>query len=277
MPVFTVWTESGSFFSIYDIGSGFIQSGLIASGQIGRFHIASGELTGDSLGSGSIVSGLIASGQIGRFHIASGRLAGFELGSGAIVSGRVASGQIGFGHLANGSVQSGTLASGQISSFHIASGSLINHSQEVVPFYPTAQAGIWNITCEEPISGVRAVCVSQSGNLLIAMAAISGRMPAIGIVEENRISGAACRVYTIGTYQFTSGMADYSGFIGKRIWVGQSGQIVTLSGAWGSGGYLSGDLGQCVGVVWNSGGATFNVWPHMWSGGPLGASPAMAF
>jgi hypothetical protein len=64
------------------IGSGAITSGLIASGQIGSFHLSSG----------SVTSGKIASGQVGSFH----------LSSGAIVSGRIASGQVGLYHLASG-------------------------------------------------------------------------------------------------------------------------------------------------------------------------------
>lgn len=127
---------------------GSILSGQIGSGQIGNFHVASGQiqgligggipnvgsgtLNGFELGSGAIVSGRIASGQIGRFHVGSGQLAGFELGSGAIVSGRIASGQVGFGHLADASVQSGSLASGNVAKQHTASGLLQGAIQFVI-------------------------------------------------------------------------------------------------------------------------------------------------
>ena len=124
---------------------------------------------------------------------------------------------------------------------------------------------------EENISGVRAVAVSQSGNLRVAMAAVSGRMPAIGIVIDNRLSGEAANVYTVGQYQFASGMANFSGYLGKKIWVGRSGNVAVLSGTWSSGGYLSGDLGQGVGITFNSGNMIMSMDTVVWSGGPLGA------
>lgn len=106
---------------------------------------------------------------------------------------------------------------------------------------------------EEPISGLRAVCISPSGNIRIAMAGVSGRMPAIGITPDNVASGISCNVFTAGDVQAVAGLVDFSGYIGLPIYVGRSGQIVTASGAWNSGGFQSGDILQYIGVPGNSG------------------------
>jgi len=230
-------------------GSGSIASGAvqgffgttrqIASGTIGASDFGSGAVVAGAVGSGAVRSGNIASGSIGRFHIASGQLDGFELGSGAIVSGRVASGQIGFGHLANGAVQSGTVGSGQLFTYHLASGATATASQFGLVF---ASGTTWNQITAESVSGVRAVSLNQSGALQIAMASVSGTMPAIGIVVDNALSGIQANVYMMGTFQFTSGLADYSGWLGQGLLVGRSGHVVTMSGSFNSGGLLSGDV-----------------------------------
>lgn len=60
------------------IASGSVLNANIGSGQVqgiggtGVPNVASGTFTGFELGSGSVVSGRIASGQLGRFHMASG-------------------------------------------------------------------------------------------------------------------------------------------------------------------------------------------------------------
>ena len=211
-----------------------------------------------ALGDGSVNSGNIGSGQIGTFHVASGQFTGFELGSGAIVSGRIASGQIGTGHLADGSVTSGDIASGAIHVYHHASGDVVRAAAAVVPF----QSGIIPLITEEIISGVRAVNISQSGGIRIAMGSVSGRMPAIGVVIDNVLSGIPANVYTQGFFQVTSGMSDYSGWLGKPVWVGRSGQVVQWSGAFNSGGLnvaSGGDFLQRIGVAINSGAFLLNA------------------
>lgn len=256
-----------------------VQSGTLASGQVFTFHIASGGLLSGAfgsgqiahphLGSGAVLSGDIASGQIGSNHIASGQLTGFELGSGAIVSGRVASGQIGFGHLANASIQSGTLASGVVSTYSHASGDVAPGAATVSPL---VSGGIWTATTAEGVSGVRAVSLTQSGTLQVAMASVSGRMPAIGVVVANVASGIQTTVYDVLPYQFTSGMADYSGYLGRPLYVGRSGSVVTSSGSFNSGGFLSGDIRQTLGAVWNSGAALLMVLPDDSATGQRGAT-----
>lgn len=304
------------------IASGGARSGAMASGQIGNFHIASGQIqglagagvpniasgtfTGFELGSGSVISGRVASGQIGfghladnsvqsgsiasgqlsRFHVASGSLAGFELGSGAIVSGRIASGQVGVRHYADGSIQSGAIGSGQLASGHMDQNFITNIAGATnsgqVEFGAQFAGGTPSVSgatgdrlpgpemrliTAEIISGGRAVRINSSGRLEIAMASLSGRAGACGVSLGNALSGLSLQWAMVGTIQHTSGMADYSGYLGRRIWVGRSGQLVTISGSWNSGSFAStGDVWMAIGYAANSGGVVFNVTANLYSG-----------
>jgi len=125
----------------------------------------------------------------------------------------------------------------------------------------------------EAISGAVAVALNQSGQAIIAMAAVSGRMPAVGITVAgvNTLSGQSIAVVQMGgANQYSTTVANYSGYIGKRVWVGRSGQITTISGTFSSGGFASGDFGQSIGIIANSGAIWYNVDSTMFSGGPLG-------
>jgi hypothetical protein len=122
----------------------------------------------------------------------------------------------------------------------------------------------------EAISGHRAVFCNQSGQIQIAMSSVSGRMPAIGVVIDSVVSGGLCNIYQNGFLQFAAGTTDFSGYVGTRAWVGRSGQITSLSGSWSSGGFGSGDIGQHLGQIVNSGAVLVNLNPSAWSGGPLG-------
>jgi hypothetical protein len=117
----------------------------------------------------------------------------------------------------------------------------------------------WTALTEEIVSGSVAVCLSQSGNIRIAMASVSGRMPAVGVVFQNTLSGLPANVYTAGAFQFTSGLVDFSGYLGQSLFVGRSGQIVTTSGSFNSGGLLSGDVIQPIGYALNSGGGMMGI------------------
>ena len=92
----------------------------------------------------------------------------------------------------------------------------------------------------------------------------------MGICYDNFLSGLPARVHVAGFSQCASGLNDYSGFLGKRLWIGRSGNVVAISGAWASGGWLSGDIGQAVGYAVNSGGFLISIVPVTWSGGPFG-------
>lgn len=279
-------SASGVFFpaSASGIWSGSTwYSGSIASGQIGTYHLASGTIP-DSIPSsasglfypanqsgvwidGAISGSWIPATASGLFFPASA--SGIWSGS-TWYSGSIASGQIGTYHLAagalttynllpgaSGSVVSGTIASGQIGTYHLSSGIIISQATSLTPIISGR-----SIIAGEPISGGRAVTFGTSGNIvLIAMASVQARMPAAGIVMDNVASGIQVNVYTGGHLQFpqSTGMVDYSGYISKSVYVGRSGQIVSSSGSYNSGGLLSGDFIQSLGLIANSGGLVVNI------------------
>ncbi len=252
--------------------SGNIQQMLGVSVSQSGMEIQLGDaLEGVIAQSGDIGSGAIA-GQAGGgfFTIASGTITTNDIGSGSIVSGLIASGQLGPNHFGSGVVLSGTIASGQLGNNHLGSGAIVRAAQFGTPI----QSGTsWQLITEENVSGVRAVCISQSGNVRIAMAAVSGRMPAVGVVWDNVLSGINCNIYTDGFFQFPVGLFVVSGvtnFIGGPVWVGRSGFVCPISGSFNSGGYASGDIGQKLGGSVNSGAVLFRVNNTVWSGGPLG-------
>lgn len=238
------------------ISSGAIGSGYVASGAVQGYygstpHIASGTLGVFDFGSGAVIAGAVGSGAIRSGNIASGVIGTFHIADGGVTSGDVGSGQIGRFHLASGVVGSGAVASGSLSTYHFASGATVTRAQFTGPFFSGTS---WSILTEERISGVRGVHIASGGTLRIAMASVSGRYPAMGVVVDNTESGIAANVYNAGVFQTIAGLADYSGYTGKQLFLGRSGQVVTVSGSFNSGGLLSGDIWQALGVVLNSGG-----------------------
>jgi hypothetical protein len=160
------------------------------------------------------------------------------------------------GAIGSGSVTSGTIASGSISTYNFASGATITRAQFTGPFVSGTS---WTAITEEIVSGVKAVALSQSGNIRVAMASVSGRTNAIGIVVDNVASGIQANVYTAGVFQFSSGLADYSGYLGYPLYVGRSGQIVTASGSFNSGGFATSDVLTPLGYAFTSGSAVIEV------------------
>lgn len=242
---------------------GYLQPDNPISLITGLINQSGGTLSG-SLGPGIVYSGNIAAAQIGTPHIASGGFTSGAIGSGTLINALVASG--GF--------QSGVIGSGTIGTYEHASGAILASCVDLIPVNSGALENSPAVITAEPVSGVRAVQIDTSGHIRIAMAAVSGRMPACGIVTDNVASGIRTNLRVAGFVQFpTAGSgqtADFSGQVGSRLWVGLSGQLLTASGAaWaggGSGGWLSGAFTQALGVVANSGGAVYNVTPHSWSG-----------
>lgn len=278
------------------VGQFAVASGSITSGRLGvtgaapdgtkflrdDFTWANPSSSGD-VASGDIASGAvqgffgttrnIASGTVGVFDLGSGAVVANTVGSGAIVSGNIASGQIGPNHLGSGAVTSGAIASGQVSQFalssgavnsgHTASGAVITYARDVISDF---------FTCTEVVSGVRCVTFDPvgSGQIRLAMAAVSGRMPAIGVVFENQFSGDICKVVSLGhvippTTAMGSGVC-ISGRIGKSLWVGASGQLVVLSGGGptiGVGPTNSGAYGQRMGMSAMSGTVLVQLNPNM--------------
>ena len=259
---------SGSI-SSFQLASGAVNSGHISSGAVighaggESFNVASGTIGTFDIGSGAIQSGRIASGQVGNFHISSGAVTSGRLGvTGspdgtkylrddftwqAVVGGGLTSGAVQSGHIGNNAVLSGNIASGQIGQYHMQSGTTVRFVS------PILSGNATSIVTTEMISGIRAVALNQSGLLQIAMAGTSTRMPAIGVVVDKVTSGIQVNVFTEGIFQTTSGLADHSGYVGQRLFVGRSGNIVSASGSFNSGGLLSGDISQVIGVAINSG------------------------
>lgn len=246
-----------------DIGSGAIGSGQIQSGAVqGSLgttpNIVSGTVGPNDIGSGAVRSGHIASGSIHRFSMASGAITSGHIGDAAVVSGSIASGSIGPTHLGSGAVTSGAIASGAIGQGHLQSGIVVTQARLIIDDF---SAGGTPLITEENVSGFVAVHLTQSGRLRIAMPGVSGRMPAIGIAVSGVLSGLACSFWTDGFLQVSSGMVNFSGFVGQPLYVARSGQVGPLSGGFLSGGFASGDLQQRVGVSVNSGAIRMSVDP----------------
>lgn len=170
-------------------------------------------------------------------------------------------------------IVSGDLGSGVVTTYDFSSGVVAPFSMGTLSFMSGVSAsGInpINAKTEETISGIRAVHLTTSGTLRIAMASVSGRMPSIGIAVDNALSGLELNVYTYGRVPVSASGAYLfgSGQIGSRLWVGRSGNIATVSGSWSSGGWASGDLGQLVGIIANSGNFLLNLENQILSGGP---------
>lgn len=139
----------------------------------------------------------------------------------------------------SGIIQSGAIASGQLGGNHFASGAKIDVSEWVTDN---------TYTTSEIVSGgsvPAAVClsiISGAATVRAAMASVSGRMPAIGVVFENLASGATANVFAFG--KVFSTLMNFSGWMNRPIYVGRSGQI-SASGA----PTLSGDIQQIIGQV----------------------------
>jgi hypothetical protein len=277
------------------MASGSVRSGNIASGQVSRFKMSSGAINSGHVGSGAVQGQLGA----GAFNIASGTIGTNDLGNQVVTSGNIlpntidsvhilnngiqyysmAQGSVGgsyFGHyniisgsintfdLSVNAVYSGNVASGQIDTLHLASGATIMTAQSVAPYM---SGTMWIAAATEMISGGRAVMLSQSGYVRIAMSSVSGRMPAVGFTPDNVESGSPTTIFTVGNFQLLPENADYSGYVGKTLFVGRSGQIITTSGSFNSGGMGSTDLIQVMGKVSNSGGFLLDVAPNVYQAG----------
>jgi len=272
------------------LGPNAVFSGNIASGQVGRFKLADASVMSGAVASGAVLASLggglrnIASGTVGGNDFASGGvnsgdlgsgiLSRFKLSSGTVNSGQVASGAvqgslgatrsigsgtIGPNDFGSGTVLSGTIASGQTGTNHFSSGAIDTYNRALVfNQYRTS----------ETISGIRCAQLSPSGLLRIAMAAVSGRMPAIGVVITNVLSGSIATVIRYGDFLGVATVAGsgfcISGREGRSLWVGASGQVVTASGGGptiGVGATNSGALGQRIGTSSASGAMLIDIVP----------------
>jgi hypothetical protein len=193
-------------------------------------------------------------------YVASGTVGRFAIASGAILSGHISSGQIGPFHIGSGAIQGSQLASGAVTQFKIGSGALVSYARQSV-----ADLYFSGTVSEEAISGVRAINISQSGYARIAMAGVSGRMPAVGVLVGNVASGVPLAalsgnaLITRGRVQVTSGRIPTSGF-GLYLYVGMSGDLIRNVGI------TSGMVIQRIGVIAGSGGMIVAVGDRITSG-----------
>jgi len=190
-------------------GCMYIKPIPVGSGDINQIRLAPQSVGNTQIQSGSIAAGNNGGGIVGTaVQIQSGTIVGANIGSGAILSGHIASGQVG--------------------TIHLTSGIIVTQARAIIDDF--SAAGTPLIT-EENISGVRAVNISQSGTLRVAMPSISGRMPVVGVTLSGALSGQACSFWTDGFFQISSGMVNFSGRVGSQIWVNRSGLIAPWSGA----------------------------------------------
>jgi trimeric autotransporter adhesin len=230
----TSWNLSGGRGASFPIWLGL--SGEVA---VGSAPLPGGSGLNQILGFGINQSGMV----FDSTYSVSGSINRFAIGSGAILSGHIASGNVVDRHLGSGSVRSGSIASGSISTNKLASGAVITAARVIIED---------DIATEEVISGVRAVNISQSGRLRQAMAGVSGRMPACGVLVGNVVSGQAVsalsgtQVILFGKTAVSSGRIPTSGF-GLFLYVGMSGNLV------GPAGITSGMVIQRVAVNAQSG------------------------
>jgi hypothetical protein len=252
-------------FAGFELGSGAVVSGRVASGQIGFGHLANASVQSGTVASGIVfgmhlfspaaLSGHIGSGAVvgqaggGFFNIASGTITTNDLASGAVNSGQIASGQITNFKMASGAILSGHIGNQAVVSGSVASGTLVSFVRQVVEEYNT----------EEAISGLKAVFLSSGGFVGLANAASGLRLPALGVVPANYVSGDVAVVVSYG--KITTPMCSgWSGFVGKHLYCGSGGQIV------GKSGLLSGMAWQKLGVAF-SGGIYVNIDLTILSGG----------
>lgn len=288
----------------FHTSSGAVKSGHISSGAVtgsvggGAFNIISGSLGPHDFASGGSVSSTnIASGQVGQFAISSGAVVSGDLGitGGGAPNGNlllrddftwqdintVSSGSA----VSSGAVLSGNIASGQVNAGNsftrtFSSGAEITYANALTFDWPYP-ASTDPIITAELISGIRCVRVNSSGQIQIAMAAVSGRMPATGVLFSNIQSGqqlentlsGAIGIGPVIRYGLVKGFSSeigsgvcISGRMGRSLWVGASGQIVTISGGGptiGVGATNSGAWGQFIGISAASGAVLIDIVPSL--------------
>ena len=197
------------------------------AGNVGGYQAGGG---GVSFAASQVVSGMVTSGDLGAAVVFSGNIA-----SGQVAWAHLSSGAVRSGHIANTAVNSGNVSSGSLFGLHFASGATADYGRGLVAD---------TFTTTEIISGASiavGVAFNQSGLLQTAMAAVSGRMPSIGVVVDNVASGAVATVYQAG--HLRSPAFSFSGWMNQLVYIGRSGQL-SASGA----PTLSGDIQQTVGV-----------------------------
>lgn len=179
------------------IQSGGLVSGLIASGNIGVYHLQSGLVT-----SGLYKSGSIGSGQIGGYFVfASGGITA----SGSVWYGSIASGAVNSGDMANSSVVSGSVTARSFDASHFISGLLLNYIYGFGLTYINAQQITVNFGSTLDKSGIVLITTNAQTNIFI-----SGTLNGAGNIDASPVGAAAQQVLSSGTT--VSGFWMFSGF-----------------------------------------------------------------
>ncbi|MEM3097457.1 MAG: hypothetical protein QXU32_01890 [Nitrososphaerales archaeon] len=186
------------------LASGAVQSGALGAGAVNAVNIASGQVDYTHLAADAVRSGHIAAGAVSSGQIASGQVGSPHLAANAVLSG----------HIGPNAVHSGNIASGVIGTHHLASGFAVERAEYL---------GEDTYIAAEPISGGRCVAFDANGNLVMARANNPNRMPAIGVVLDNFTSGSVVDFIHKGRAQ--SIFFNFSGQLGKRLYVGVSGEL----------------------------------------------------
>lgn len=204
--------------------SGAIKSGALGADSVNSVNISSGAVVSGKIGDAAVSSGNIASGTIGSVHLADNAVQSGDIAPNAVSSGNIASGTIGSVHLADNAVQSGDIAPNAVNSGNITSGTIGEIHFRSGFSVTTAQLLIDNTwLTAEPISGGRCVAFNTSGELVQAKADDDTRLPSVGVLDGNYASGVAATFYHKG--RLSTAFFDFSGFIGKRLFVGVSGEL----------------------------------------------------
>lgn len=197
------------------LADAIVASAKIATLAVGTPHLA--DL--------AVVSAKIAAGIIGGVHLVDAIITSAKVGTGAIggvllqdagvLSGKIAANAIGGDRLWNWGVTSGKIASGVITEQQLVSGISIDISE--LSQDPTYRA-------KQLISAAYCVYVAAvSGNYVDIALAISGRMPAVGIMGANTLSGQIGVINYAG--RAWAPQSVVSGQYGKQVFVNTSGLI----------------------------------------------------
>lgn len=249
---------------------GFLTSAKIGIGEIGGNRVAgagilSGKYAGLSIQAADVNWGAVASGKLAALGIqatdinwgaiASGKYAAgsirvADIGDNQLISGKIGSGQIGglllqdlgivSGKVGWAALTSGVYAVGSVTEDVLASGISIDISEMVRE--PTYSA-------LEPISAFACVYISlainSSGRVGVAKA-ISGTMPAVGLVPVATASGSLPLIALVGRSLAPTSIV--SGQQGKVTYVGTSGQLTLTPIS------TSGNICQQIGLVTDNAG-----------------------
>lgn len=234
------------------VGHHLIKDQSIMSGKYVNYSLQSIDLNWASLTSGKYAPVSIMTADIGLQEIRSGNVRLGEIGDHlvkdlGILSGKLASGAIWSKDIGNLAIVSGKLADNSINLGAIPD-SLITEAKLIpgisIDIAETLMEG--TLAAIEPISSGCCVYVGRNGIVggLVGVAmAVSGTMPAVGIVESTTISGSIPLIKFAGRCKALPSII--SGQRSREVFVGTDGQVSLTPPS------TSGKIAQRIGVVMN--------------------------